>query len=342
MWRSPRGLCSRSLPGTIVGQLVSESGQPAEGGCKAARISYDPSVSDFRNVPSASRQYLDYARFVKESRPWAPYPEGRFTFEYVVPGVPFGIDYGLNALDRTIAVDPLEPGERRDVGKLVIGRTLAPKPTTQVKSADENSHNVLQLAKRIGIVPSIDALDGRGLEIEALPNSPAEKAGIRSGDRIAALNGHAVKQVEDIVAIWGRLTSDDALQRSVVVDGLRLSLLREGKRVEARLTSDLLPGFFGPSVKPLGDELFEVTFAYRPKKTAEAVYLTGSFNNWTPTARKMDGPDQEGRFTTRLRLKKGTYEYKFVLNGQTWETDPQNVLQTGPYRNSVLHVGIKP
>ena len=97
---------------------------------------------------------------------------------------------------------------------------------------------------------------------------------------------------------------------------------------------------FGPPAKPLGDDQFEVTFTYRPGKRAQSVYLDGSFNNWKPTAHKMDGPDREGRFSTRLKLKKGTYEYKFVLDGQTWETDPNNLWQTSPYQNSESHVGI--
>ncbi|MHC4399983.1 MAG: PDZ domain-containing protein [Planctomycetota bacterium] len=316
--------------GTIVGQLVSGSGQPAEDGNAGPRISFDPSVSDFRNVPSASLQYLDYARFVKEL-PWCPpYPDDRFTFEYIVPGVPLGVRYGSNTLDAMITVDPLEPGERRDVGKLVIGRTLAPKATTSVKWADENLQDLLRLAEKIGIVPSIDALqDGQVLEIEALPNSPAEKAGIRYGDRITAINGRPVKRIEDVLRLCGQLELDT---------GLRLSLLRDGRQVEVKLTSDLLPGLFGPKVKPLGDDLFEVTFTYQPKKPAEAVYLAGSFNNWKPTAHKMEGPDQQGRYTTRLELKNGRYEYKFVLDGQTWQTDPENLLQTGPYQNSVFHV----
>ena len=98
----------------------------------------------------------------------------------------------------------------------------------------------------------------------------------------------------------------------------------------------------GPPAKPLGDDQFEVPFSYRPGRKAQAVYLAGSFNNWNPAAHKMDGPDHEGRFSTRLKLKKGTYEYKFVLDGQNWETDPNNVWQTGPYQNSLLHVGVCP
>ena len=78
-----------------------------------------------------------------------------------------------------------------------------------------------------------------------------------------------------------------------------------------------------------------MTFTYRPGKRARSVYLAGSFNDWNPTAHKMDGPDAQGRFSTRLKLKKGTYEYKFVLDdGQDWETDFGNIWQRGFNGNS--------
>jgi hypothetical protein len=96
----------------------------------------------------------------------------------------------------------------------------------------------------------------------------------------------------------------------------------------------------GSPAKPLGDDQFEVTFRYRPRGAARSVYLAGSFNDWNPTGHKMDGPDREGRFYTRLKLHKGLYEYKFVVDGQTWETDPDNVWRTGPNRNSLIHVGV--
>jgi hypothetical protein len=96
---------------------------------------------------------------------------------------------------------------------------------------------------------------------------------------------------------------------------------------------------FGPPAEPLGADRFAVTFTYRPRKRVQAVYLAGSFNDWKPTAQKMEGPDSEGRFTTRLTLKEGTCEYKFVLDGKTWETDPNNIWQSGN-GNSESHVGI--
>ena len=86
---------------------------------------------------------------------------------------------------------------------------------------------------------------------------------------------------------------------------------------------------YGPPSKPLGDNQFEVTFSYRPYRTVKSVSLVGSFNKWKPTANKMDGPDKDGRFTTALKLKKGTYEYQFVLDGNIWESDPNNIWQRG-------------
>ena len=43
----------------------------------------------------------------------------------------------------------------------------------------------------------------------------------------------------------------------------------------------------------------------------------------------MDGPDDSGRFQTRLVLAAGTYEYKYVLDGTRWRHDPGNRRQAG-------------
>ncbi len=95
---------------------------------------------------------------------------------------------------------------------------------------------------------------------------------------------------------------------------------------------------------PNGEARYEVTFKYRPPPAAKAkkVYLAGSFNEWKPDSHAMDGPDKEGTFVTRLTLKKGSYEYKFVIDGRTWKHDPGNPRQAGFYNNSVLEVGQAP
>ena len=97
-----------------------------------------------------------------------------------------------------------------------------------------------------------------------------------------------------------------------------------------------------PQVKPTGDGKFEVKFRYRPQGLAEKVYLSGEFNQWKPDDLKMDGPDAEGFFTKTMPLGEGAYQYKFVVDGNSWRPDPGNIEQAGDFHNSVVHVGKGP
>ncbi len=94
----------------------------------------------------------------------------------------------------------------------------------------------------------------------------------------------------------------------------------------------------GPQVKALGNGESEVTFHFRAPASAKAVYLAGTFNEWKPDAHAMEGPDADGVYSTRLALKPGRHEYKFVIDGKIWRYDPANRAQAGFYRNSVLFV----
>jgi len=53
---------------------------------------------------------------------------------------------------------------------------------------------------------------------------------------------------------------------------------------------------------------------------ARSVFLAGTFNDWSPTAAPMQR-DPDGRWTLSLDLAAGTYEYKFVVDGQ-WCCEP--------------------
>jgi peroxiredoxin len=109
---------------------------------------------------------------------------------------------------------------------------------------------------------------------------------------------------------------------------------------------DLRPGL--PKLTSLGGGQYEVEFKYRAlsnnqspegqRRTPNSVFLAGTFNNWKTDAHKMDGPDSNGVFTTKLKLKTGRYEYKFVVDGKIWKADPANRKQAGFYNNSVLLV----
>ena len=64
-----------------------------------------------------------------------------------------------------------------------------------------------------------------------------------------------------------------------------------------------------------------VTFTVNADKGKE-VYLAGSFNEWSTTAKKM--AYKAGIYTATVKLAAGTYQYKFVIDG-TWCADPENV-----------------
>src|SRR6185295_14701316 len=121
--------------------------------------------------------------------------------------------------------------------------------------------------------------------------------------------------------MWG-----DQTWQEMMVGSLAVSLAEQ----------DLSLGL--PKMKRLDDGQYEVTFMYKPDAKAEAVYLSGSFNDWKPDGIPMDGPDAGGRYITRLKLKPGLYEYKFVLDGTAWRADPGNPIQVTYYRNSQLRV----
>ncbi len=65
-----------------------------------------------------------------------------------------------------------------------------------------------------------------------------------------------------------------------------------------------------------------VTFALPDIFGARIVQLAGEFNNWDPTTSVLV-KDGEGRWVTRCALKSGSYQYKYVVDGE-WVLDPQN------------------
>jgi peroxiredoxin len=93
-----------------------------------------------------------------------------------------------------------------------------------------------------------------------------------------------------------------------------------------------------PRAKVLDDGRYQVSFHYRAPSGTKSVFLAGEFNNWKTNAHQMDGPDANGLFTTKLTLRPGRYEYKYLLEGKTWRHDPANPHQAGYFHNSVLFV----
>ncbi|HMS83292.1 MAG TPA: glycogen-binding domain-containing protein [Nitrospira sp.] len=77
---------------------------------------------------------------------------------------------------------------------------------------------------------------------------------------------------------------------------------------------------------------------------AEVVAVVGEFNKWTSTVSPLKR-DPGGLWKVKIRLAPGTYQYKFVVNGERWEEDPLNLLRVvnehGTF-NSIREVGKRP
>ncbi|MEM9354351.1 MAG: M28 family peptidase [Planctomycetota bacterium] len=191
---------------------------------------------------------------------------------------------------------------------------------------------ILHLIRSMGLIPNVNAQEGRYPEILfVVPGSAASKHGMRSGDKITSLNGMRINRVEDTLVIFPQLTYED---------GLRMTVLRgDGdKEIEVSLPAEFFAGLNGPESQPLENGKHAVEFVYRPSAKPESVAVAGSFNNWRPAANPMTA-DEKGVYRATVELAPGVYEYKFVVDGKTWESDPRNLNQTGPYDNSVLSVG---
>ena len=89
------------------------------------------------------------------------------------------------------------------------------------------------------------------------------------------------------------------------------------------------------SQKSIGEK---VLFSLRAPD-AEKVSLVGDFNNWSPEGADMLR-DEHGVWRTTRRMPRGTYQYRFVVDGE-WMSDPTNELSAENAfgeKNSLIHV----
>lgn len=209
-------------------------------------------------------------------------------------------------------------------GRLAYRR---PPPAFDVQS-------IIRFVLKLGIVPEQNAQAGKYALIRyVVPGSLASRYGLKSGDEITGLNGKHFESIIDAAVAFASLRFDQPLS---------LSLLRQGKTVDITLPAELFKDFAGPTSRSLGKDEFEVEFHFKPGSRAKSVALAGSFNNWDVKAQPMSGPEKDGTYSTKLVLKAGFYEYKYVLDGKTWRADPTNFRTNGPEGNSVLILELKP
>jgi chromosome partitioning protein len=74
---------------------------------------------------------------------------------------------------------------------------------------------------------------------------------------------------------------------------------------------------------------------------AKSVKIAGSFNNWAPTNDYLMDQNEDGKWSKVLSFAPGEYQYKFVIDDETWVEDKNNYnVEIDPYygKNSVLVV----
>jgi len=99
-------------------------------------------------------------------------------------------------------------------------------------------------------------------------------------------------------------------------------------------TSQKLSDYYG--VNQISDAVVFVTLYPR----AENVQIAGDFNNWQPTLTPMQKIGPSGVWQTKMKLPKGKYRYRLVVDGQ-WQQDPYNEhTEMNPFGefNSILEV----
>lgn len=109
-----------------------------------------------------------------------------------------------------------------------------------------------------------------------------------------------------------------------------------------------------PVVHPDGTVTFYFSFDIRISPTLETVreervsvrafsdprvYVVGTFNEWSPFADRLSGPDADGFYTIRTSVSEGTHHYYFLIEGNRI-LDPLNPqraadLQTGTFVSRV-------
>jgi aminopeptidase YwaD len=77
---------------------------------------------------------------------------------------------------------------------------------------------------RLGIIPEYTD-DNKGVLLQGVsPGSPAEKAGLKAGDRIIAINGKRVENIEQLMALYGELEPGKAAELTILRNGQELKV----------------------------------------------------------------------------------------------------------------------
>lgn len=86
-----------------------------------------------------------------------------------------------------------------------------------------------------------------------------------------------------------------------------------------------------------GSKKGTVRFSIKPAAGVKSVALVGDFDSWNPVQMRKQ---KDGSFSVAIPLAAGTYEYKYIVDGE-WLVDPDNntwALNSFGTLNSVANV----
>ncbi len=106
-----------------------------------------------------------------------------------------------------------------------------------------------------------------------------------------------------------------------------------------------IPAWKSAEGEDAGPKIVEggVKFTISEPKAAK-VTIAGDFNDWSATSDPLFDREEKGVWTLVIPLAPGSYQYKFIIDGDKWVPDPGNPKQVkdgfGGY-NSVVDVPAK-
>jgi hypothetical protein len=95
-----------------------------------------------------------------------------------------------------------------------------------------------------------------------------------------------------------------------------------------------------PGAVPQPSPIIHTRFIVKAPQ-ARMVSLAGDFNNWRRDELRLIKAEAEDVWTVTVPLKPGRYKYMFIVDGQTWQTDPlaESYEQDGfGHQNAVVEI----
>ena len=142
-------------------------------------------------------------------------------------------------------------------------------------------------------------------------------------DLIYIFSNGSGTQTVDLVIDKQTLADNETIDRWIQVDGLT-----DGK-YNCTVSSE-------PTALLVSPEVGDGTVTFRYKGDATSVAVAGTFNGWSSSANAMT-KNSSGVWETTIQLDPGSYQYKFVIDGN-WKNDPLNYATIGSDGNSFVVV----